>query len=112
MIGHSASTRFTLKCNGWEDDSDEPVEYEFRYIEPQTGEAIPLVSRSRNNEVASIMPPLGLGRDEEVTDITLQAYIVDYYNAKTVVNFTIALMQKTTDEVDPVEMRDACVAMC
>ena len=102
VIGHSASTRFTLKCNGWEDDSDEPVEYEFRYIEPQTGEAIPLVSRSRNNEVASIMPPLGLGRDEEVTDITLQAYIVDYYNAKTVVNYTIALMQRASEEVTPV----------
>ena len=48
------------------------------------------------------MPPLGLGRDEEVTDITLQAYIVDYYNAKTVVNYTIALMQRASEEVTPV----------
>ena len=102
LIGHSASTRFTFKCNGWEDDSDEPVEYEFRYVDPVTNDAIPLVSRSRNNEVTSIMPPVGLSGDGQTTDITLQAYIVDYYSAKTVVNFTIALMQKTSDEVFPV----------
>ncbi|QDZ21292.1 hypothetical protein A3770_05p38100 [Chloropicon primus] len=104
VIGHSTSTRFTLKCSGWEDDSDEPVEYEFRYIDPNTNEAIPLVSRSRNNEVTSIMPPLGLGQEEQTIDVTLQAYIVDYYNAKTVTNFTIALMQRTATEVDPIEM--------
>ena len=93
LIGHAASTRFTFKCNGWEDDSDEPVEYEFRYIDPITSEAIPLVSRSRNNEVTSILPPFASEGGDQTRDITLQAYIVDYYNAKTVVNFTIAMMQ-------------------
>lgn len=101
LIGYAASTRFTFQCNGWEDDSDEPVEYEFRYIDPKSNEAIPLVSRSRNNEVTSIIPPLATEGDQ-TKDITLQAYIVDYYSAKTVVNFTIALMQRPTPEIEPI----------
>ena len=55
-VGYAASTRFTLNCLGWEDDGVDPVEFEFRYYDPTTGDQIPLVARSRTNEVSTFIP--------------------------------------------------------
>ena len=107
LVGFAVNTRFTLKCNGWEDDGKAPVEYEFRYVDPSNGEEVPLVSRSRNNELTAIIPPIASGASQ--SNVTLKAYIVDYYNAKTAVDFSVALLAPDTDMVVEVQ-EDPCTA--
>ena len=63
-----------MSCQAWEDDdSDDAVEYEFRYYDPSSGENIPLVARSRTNEVKLILPPVTRLPSYE---LTLALYIV------------------------------------
>ena len=88
-IGFAAETDFAMVCQGWEDDGTEPVEYEFRYYDPVTDNLVPLVARSRTNKIESIVPPVTI--PENSYEIVVAAYIIDYFNAKTQFNVTIAV---------------------
>jgi len=83
-VGYAASTRFTLSCLGWEDDGVDPVEFEFRYYDPTTGDQIPLVARSRTNEVSTFIPPVA--DPENGNQVIVSAFVVDFNNAKVQVN--------------------------
>eukprot|EP00854_Cymbomonas_tetramitiformis_P000561 gene561-957_t len=94
FVGYAAETKITLTCSSWEDDGTDPVEFEFRYYDPTSSEPVPLVSRSRSNEVELLIPPVTLYPSFE---IILTAYIVDFYNAKAQVNKTIVVYPPNTD---------------
>ena len=94
--GFAGQTEFTVSCQAWEDDdSDDAVEYEFRYYDPMTQENVPLVARSRTNEVKMILPPVTLAPQFE---LTLALFIVDAYNAKAHLNKTVVLLPPAIDD--------------
>ena len=95
-VGYAASTRFTLSCLGWEDDGVDPVEFEFRYYDPTTGDQIPLVARSRTNEVSTFIPPVA--DPENGNQVIVSAFVVDFNNAKVQVNQTVVVNTPAYDD--------------
>ena len=78
--GYAGETTYALTCNNWEDDSGEPVLYEFRYVNPTTGDEVPLRALTKDNIVETIIPPVSL--PEEQHELTLVAYVQDKDHAK------------------------------
>ena len=88
--GFAAETAFTLAASGWEDASQQAVEYEFRFTAPGTSYAVPLVSRSRTHTVDVIIPPVT--DDVLGYSLVLTAYIVNFKGVKSSASQTISVL--------------------
>lgn len=87
--GVAAETEFLFNAPGWEDDSGQPVQFEFRYYDPASGTLIPLISRIHGNKVSSVMPLATNATLGNKLNLTL--YAVDGFEAKSMVNTTITV---------------------
>lgn len=81
--GVAASTPFSLSCTGWEDALETALTYEFRYVDPTTNDAVPLVPMARANVADEIfVPPV---TTDAARNLTLQAIVSGATGASTVV---------------------------
>ena len=64
------------------------------YYDPATGEPVPLVSRSRSNEMVTLLPPVTLFPEYQLT-VGIRA--VDKFNAKTQLNRTVVAYPPNID---------------
>jgi hypothetical protein len=88
-------THLALEFTGWEDgDGSDPVEFEVIYYHPLTNEPVPLVSRSRANDMEMLLPPVTVFPTYELT-VGIRA--VDKFNAKSHLNRTVVAYAPNID---------------
>jgi len=79
--GVAAQDKFSFLCSGWEDEQQEGLRYDIKYVDPTLKDAIPLVPLSRSNVMSELyLPPVTTATAKE---LEIRIRIIDFYGAAT-----------------------------